>query len=132
MAQYSILSQYERALSTRIFSRVALRFDRQVARDNAYTNSTYGGELLLSAQVGRQTVYGRFGYYRTVAEEAFGFLGKRRNDLLLDAEAGVLLRRWQWLGMASILRIGRTINRSPVFFYDFRQWRVETGLSREF
>jgi hypothetical protein len=56
----------------------------------------------------------------------------RRNDKLIDLEIGALLRGFAYQGFAPLIQLRRTINKSPVFFYDFRRTRIEFGLTREF
>jgi hypothetical protein len=128
----STVVRYERALSPRLFARILARADRQNARDPAFATRSGGGELLLSREAGPLTVYGSAGYYRTRADAGFSFPHARRKDQLLDLEAGLALHKLSYGGLSPVVRIHRTKNRSPVFFYDFNQTRLEIALTREF
>ena len=130
--QYAFTGRFEHAFSPRLYGRIMARAERQAAQDPAYATTTLGGEWLLSRQTGKQVIYARLGFSRTLADAAFSFIGAKRNDRLIDAEVGLLLRRWQWAGMSPVVRLGRTTNSSPVFFYRFQRWRAELALSREF
>ena len=124
--------RYERALSPRLFGRVTLRATRQDARDPAFATWSTGGELLLAREAGPFTLYGRAGYDRIWADASFSFPPVRRKDRQIEFEAGAALRRLSMWGLAPVLRIRRTQNRSPVFFYDFERTRIEFGFTREF
>ncbi len=124
--------RYERALSPRLFGRVTARIDRQDARDPAFATWSKGGELLISRDFGSLTGYARAGYYRTTGDAEFSFVQQARRDDLVDLEAGVLVRRLSFRGLAPVVRVHRTVNHSPIFFYDFARTRVELGLTREF
>ena len=124
--------RYERALSARLFGRLLVRLERQEARDPAYANWSTGGELLLSRELRKLTVYGRAGYYRTWGDAAFTLPPARRRDTLTDLEAGLVFRTLSVAGVAPVVRLHETRNRSPVFLYDFRRTRVEFGVTRDF
>lgn len=124
--------RYERALSPRLFGRLTLRAMRQEARDPAFATWSTGGELLLAREAGPFTLYGRAGYDRIWADASFSFPPVRRRDRQLDLEVGVALRRISMWGLVPVIRIRRTKNHSPVFFYDFERTRLEFGLTREF
>ena len=128
----SAVVRYERALSPRLFGRLSSRIDRQAARDPAFATWSAGGELLLSRDVGRQTVYGRGNYTRVRGGAPFSFPPARRNDRLVDVEVGVIVRNLSYWGLAPVVRVRHTDNHSPVFFYDFKRSSVAFGLTREF
>ena len=128
----SAVLRYERALSPRLFGRVMVRIDRQGARDPAFRTTSPGVELLLSRDFGAQTLFGRVGYTRTAGDAPFTLPPARRRDDTTDLEAGLILHRLAYRGFAPVLDVRRTVNRSPVFFYDFRRTRVEVGFSKEF
>lgn len=128
----SSVIRYERALSPRMFGRVLVRVDRQTARQPAYASWSTGGEFLLSREFRRLTVYGRAGYYRTWGDAAFSLPPVRRRDTLTDFEGGLVFRTLSVGGLAPVVRLHRTRNRSPVFFYDFQRTRVEFGVTRDF
>ena len=88
--------------------------------------------MLVSRDVGRQTIYARAGYYRIWGDAAFSLPPERRQDNLIDFESGLIVRRFSFWGLAPVARVHHTQNRSPVFFYDFKRTRVELGLTREF
>ena len=124
--------RYERALSPRLYGRILARVDRQDARDPAYASWSMGGELLLSRDLGKFSIYGRAGYYRTRGDAAFSLPPQRRRDTLTDLEAGVILKTLAIGGFAPVIRVHRTANRSPVFFYDFHRTRLEFGATHDF
>ncbi|WCT74373.1 surface lipoprotein assembly modifier [Sphingomonas naphthae] len=124
--------RYERALGARSYARVTTTAQRQDARAEAFATWTYGGELLVSRDVGRIGLYGAVGYYHTKADAAFVFPGVGRDDDLWTLEGGIVMRRFAVAGIAPVLRVRRIRNSSPVFFYDFTQTRVEMALTRDF
>ena len=128
----SAVARYERALSPRLFGRLLVSLARQGARDPAYATWSAGGEVLLSREMGPLSLYGRAGYYRTRADAPFIFPDARRRDSMLDLEAGASFRRFNFWNLSPIIRVSRTVNHSPVFFYDYRRTNVEFGFAREF
>jgi tetratricopeptide (TPR) repeat protein len=129
---YAGAIRYERALGARSSARLTAVVQRQDARAAAFANWTYGGELLVSRDIGRIGVYGSVGYYHTRGDASFAFPPARRDDDLITLEGGFVFRRFAVAGIAPVLRIRRTSNRSPVFFYDFTQTRIEVALTRDF
>ncbi|MBV2149845.1 DUF560 domain-containing protein [Sphingobium sp. AS12] len=123
---------YERALSPRLFGRLGLRVDRQQARDPAYATWTVGGDFLLSREIGRQFFFGQLSYYHISADAAFRLPPARRDDDLVEAAAGVLLRSLSFKGLAPAIRVRWTHSKSPVFFYDYSRLRAEISLTRDF
>ena len=124
--------RYERALSPRLAARISATAERIVAKDPAYATMSFGGEILVSRDLGGQSAYGRVGVSRTRGDEPFALFGERRRDTLVDLEAGLLLRRLSVAGLTPVVRVHHTANRSPLFFYDYRRSRVEVGITREF
>lgn len=123
---------YERALSPRLFGRLGLRLDRQEARDRAYATWTVGGDVLLAREVGRQSLFGQLSWYHISADAALRLPPARRDDDLVEASAGVLLRSLSFKGLAPAIRLRWTHSRSPLFLYDYSRLRAEISLTRDF
>ena len=124
--------RYGRAISPRLSGRITLRGDRKSAGDPAFATWSAGGELLIARETGPATLYGRAGYYRTWADEAFSFPPARRQDNLFDIEAGMVMSRLSIWGSAPVVRLHWTRSSSPVFFYDFERTRLEFAFTRDF
>jgi hypothetical protein len=129
--QFSLAPRAERAFTPGLYGRVGLRVDRSEARDAAYRTWTFGGEALLSQDLGRETVFARGGLYRTLGDGPFA-IAPARKDMLLEAQAGFLSRRFRIGDLLPGARLNYTKNASPVFFYDFSRLRLELFLSKEF
>ena len=67
------------------------RFDDVSVAFNAGQEFLPGGEALMSRDVGRETLYARAGYYRVSADAPFSIPPAKRNDRLIDVEAGILV-----------------------------------------
>jgi hypothetical protein len=128
----SVVARYERAVSPRFFGRLSARVDRQDARDPAFATWSAGGEILASRDVGRRTIYLRAGLYKTRGDAAFTLPRAKRRDGLIDVEVGLSFRDLAVLGLAPVIRLHRTENHSPIFFYDFRRTRLELGITHAF
>ena len=124
--------RYERALSPRLFARFTVRIDRQTARDPAFATWSAGAEALVTRDIGRVSAYLRAGYSRTRADAPFALPPARRDDRLVDLEAGLVLRSHTLFGFAPLIEVQHTENHSPVFFYDFRRTRMSFGVTRAF
>ena len=129
---YAGAIRYERALGARSYARLSTTVQRQDAKAAAFATWTWGGELLVSRDIGRIGIYGAVGYYHTKADAAFVFPGVGRDDDLWTVEGGIVMRRFAVAGIAPVIRVKRLRNSSPVFFYDFGQTRVEVALTRDF
>ena len=130
--QYGLTLRYERALGTRLYGRATAVLQRTDAKAAAFSTWTYGGELLISRDLGWLSAYAAAGYYRTDGDAPFAFPPAARGDDLVTLEGGLVLKGLAVAGFAPVLRVRRLTNRSPVFFYDFTQTRFETTLTREF
>lgn len=122
----------EHAISPRLYARLMLRADRRAVRSAAFSDWTVGSEALISRDIGRQTIYARAQFYRTIGDAAFVLPPARRNDRLFGVEGGIQLRRFAIGGLSPVIRIAHSENASPVIFYRFQQSRIEFGLVRIF
>lgn len=129
---FSLSTRYERALSPRLYGRITNRLDRQNAQQAPFATWSASTVWLITRDLGRYSLYGSAGFTRTWGDAAFTLPPARRNDKLIDLEIGALLRGFAYQGFAPLIQLRRTINNSPVFFYDFRRTRIEFGLTREF
>ncbi len=129
---FSAQLRYDRALTSRLSMRISLLGQRQDAAAPAFATWTGGGQVLLSRDLGPLALYASAGWYRTEGDAAFLFPPVARDDDLVTLEGGIVFRRLAVGGLAPVLRIQRTLNNSPVFFYDFAQTRVTMALTREF
>ncbi|MGI9375061.1 DUF560 domain-containing protein [Altericroceibacterium spongiae] len=123
---------YERALSSRLYGRLGFRIDRQDTRDPAYATWTVGADMLLSREIGRQSIFTLLSYHRISADAAFQLPPTRRDDKLFEASGGILLRSLSFNGLAPAVRLRWTQSHSPVFFYDYSRLRAEISLTRDF
>lgn len=130
--EYAGEIRLEKALSPRLYGRASLSGSRATAKDDAYALKSLGGDLLLSRDFGRLTVFAGGGYRWTRGDGVFLLFGDRRRDDRIDLNAGVALRSLSVAGLAPVVRLTHTDNKSSLTLYDFRQTRVEFALSREF
>jgi tetratricopeptide (TPR) repeat protein len=123
---------YDRAFTPKFSGRIGLRFTRQSAREEALSTTSGAIEAVLSRQIGRQIVFVQAGASRLESDARLNLFPKTRRDTRYDATLGVVLRQWQFRGLAPLVRITRSVNQSTVGIYDFKRTRVEFALSREF
>ncbi|WP_174297131.1 surface lipoprotein assembly modifier [Sphingomonas bacterium] len=130
--QYGAAMAAEHAFSPRLYGRLQVRADRQTARLPAYSTWTLGAEALASRDFGPRRLYVKAALYGTFADAPFFIPPARRDDRLLDLEAGVQFRRFAILDLAPVVRIAHSSNSSPLVFYRYSQNRISFGLDRDF
>lgn len=123
---------YDRAFSARTSGRVSLRASRQTAEEPGLATAGAGGELVVTRGIGRQLLFAQVGYNRLEADARLALFPERRRDDRFDLGAGLILRGLAIHGLAPLVRVTRTVNRSTVELFDFSRTRVEFGLTRAF
>jgi len=129
---WSLSLAYERALSARSGVGLALRVDRQGARNPAY--ATRGGQLTIFGyrEIGPATLVATLIHARLGADGRLALLPARRSDRLHGASLSATFRNLRVGTLAPLLRISYERNRSSLEIYDYRKLRAEIGLSRSF
>jgi len=129
---YDLAVNYDRAVGETLSFRATARATRIGAHDPglATSSGTLGG--LVARRLGRQTVYVGASLSRLVADERLSLFPETRRDWRSDVTLGLLLGRWRFADLSPVVRLRRTVNRSTLDLYAFRQTRLEIGLSREF
>jgi hypothetical protein len=125
-------ASYEKALSARLYARLAATVQRVDAKADAYATTSFGGSVSLSRDAGAATVYVDAGYLRTNADGPFALFGAGRRDDRIDLSAGAAWKRLSILGLTPVIRLQRTFNRSPLEIYQFKRTRVELALREQF
>lgn len=128
---WQAMVRYDRAFSPRFVARVGVRAGRQHAREDAYGNRSWGLDMIASRDLGRQTVYARASFTAIRGDAPYTLPPARRDDRIVDLEAGVSLRRFSVHGLVPSIRVHHVDSSSPVFFHAFRRTRIEFGITRE-
>jgi tetratricopeptide (TPR) repeat protein len=130
--QLAATVSYEKALSPRLYARLAANVQRADAKADAYATTSFGGSVSLSRDVGAATVYMDAGYLRTNADGPFALFGAGRRDDRIDLSAGAAWKRLSLLGLTPVIRLQQTFNRSPLAIYQFKRTRLELALREQF
>ena len=123
---------YDKAISPRFSTRVAVRATRQDARVDFFASTSGAVDLLASRAFGKQLVFVQASATRLWGDGPDALFGVTRDDRRLDLVGGVILRRFSFRGLAPLVRVTRTWSDSTVPIFDFRRTRVEFAVSREF
>jgi outer membrane protein len=129
---YSLALAYEREITPRLSSRVGINAARTDANAPSNASNTVGGDITLSRDAGRFTVFSRIGYSYTKGDAPFVAFATNRRDNLYDAEIGLVFRQISALGLSPLIRVKRTENKSPITIFDFKRTRFEFALTRSF
>jgi hypothetical protein len=123
---------YDRAFTPALSGRVALRGTRADARDPGYATTSGTIDLIGAARLGRQTLIGQVSYGHLRSDERLALFLRTRREDRVDLTLGLVLGSWRFQGLAPLVRVTQSWNRSTVPLYDFTRTRVEFGFSREF
>jgi outer membrane protein len=129
---YSGSAGYERALSRRAGVETTLSVTRESARDPGYATWSEGISLFGWRDAGRGTLSVSAGVHRLDGDAALFLFPDRRREWLLDASAGLTLRKLTFRGLAPIVRLTTERNISTVGLYDYKRVSGELGLTRAF
>lgn len=128
----SLRVAYERALSARLYSRIALGVSRRNAEADTESNRTLSAEALISRDFGLATVFVGGSAAHIRSDEPFDFFGARRDDEFTEAFAGATIRAIDIEGFSPVLRVRWSRNDSPITIFDFERVRGELGITRSF
>lgn len=128
---YSAVLRFDSALTPTATIRIATGLARGTATDRAFSYVAPTGSLIVSKDLHAMTVFGRVDYTATIGDAPFAFVGRRRNDRLTIAEAGITCNTIRFHGFSPYLRFVHSQNRSPVFFYNFKRTRLEFTLAKD-
>ena len=105
---------------------------RFVARDAAYSTTSWRAGLLAWRDVGRSTVTTSVDFGQLQADERLALFPDRRRDKFTRLSLGATWRQLSFGGFAPVTRVVFERNRSSIEFYDFSRTRTEVGLARAF
>ncbi len=129
---YSLGVAYERALSPRLSARLNVAAARIDANAASNASNNIGGDVTVSRDVGRLTLFTKIGYNRIEGDAPFTAFGATRRDNLYDAEAGLVFRQISALGLSPLVRARYTRNQSSLTLFDFERRRFEFALTKTF
>jgi outer membrane protein len=125
---YTLLVEYDRALSGASGAGAQVLLARETARDPGYANTALGLNLHGFHSLGSTTLVATLGYTRIEADKALFFFPRRRQDDRFMASFAATLGGLRLGPVAPLARLRWERNRSSVDFYDYRRVAGEIGL----
>ena len=135
-AQNGILADaqinYDRAYNDQVSARASARFTRATAKDDGYSTTSASVGTILAYRWGVPTFILEANVGLLAADDRLNLFPRARSDWQVDVGSAILLSRLRIADLSPVVRLRHSVNRSSVDIYDFKQTRLEFGLSREF
>lgn len=129
--RYAISASYERILAPRLSGRINLRAVRLDAVERAESIRLGGGEIILANDLPSGILFANFAFSRSWGPSRLELFGKTRSDQRADAGVGFLWRR-TFAGFSPVVRATATHSSSNIELYDYRRFRIDVGVVRQF
>ena len=123
---------YMRAFSPRVSGQVSIRHARLDARFEEESLRTWGGGAVLAFSGKAVTVYGEASYSATHGLRPLFLFGEKRRDRRWDLTAGAIMTKAGLGGFQPLVRASYSDSDADIVLWDYRRFRLDIGLTRNF
>lgn len=120
------------AITPRLTGQLSLRHARLDARVKPESVRSFGGGVVMAYQGKTATLFGEVDYTATHGIAPIFLFGDKRRDKRWDLTAGAILNKAIVGGFQPIIRGSYTNSGADIVLWDFRRFRLDVGLTRNF